>query len=144
MIKCLTNVPIGVNDDDYVSLTDIARLKNPKEPKDVVKNWLRLRSTLEFLGLWEKINNPNFKGIEFDPLLSEAGKNSFTMSPTRWVNDYNAIGIRTKATKNGGTFAHRDIALEFASWISAEVKLCPKRGEQKEVINIKLLLFYID
>ena len=65
----------GVNDDDYVSLTDIARIKNPKEPKDVVKNWLRLRSTLEFLGLWEKINNPNFKGIEFDPLLSEAGKN---------------------------------------------------------------------
>ena len=113
----------GINDDDYVSLTDIARLKNPKEPKDVVKNWLRLRSTLEFLGLWEKINNPNFKGIEFDPLLSEAGKNSFTMFPTRWVNDYNAIGIRTKATKNGGTFAHRDIALEFASWISAEVKL---------------------
>ena len=111
----------GVNDDDYVSLTDIARLKNPKEPKDVVKNWLRLRFTLEFLGLWEKINNPNFKGIEFDPLLSEAGKNSFTMSPTRWVNDYNAIGIRTKATKNGGTFAHRDIALEFASWISAEL-----------------------
>ena len=113
----------GSGDDDYVSLTDIARLKNPKEPKDVVKNWLRLRSTLEFLGLWEKINNPNFKGIEFDPLLSEAGKNSFTMSPTRWVSDYNAIGIRTKATKNGGTFAHRDIALEFASWISAEVKL---------------------
>lgn len=113
----------GVNDDDYISLTDIARIKNPKEPKDVVKNWMRLRSTLEYLGLWESLNNPYFNRVEFDPLLSESGKNSFTMSPTRWVNEFNAIGIRTKATKNGGTFAHKDIALEFASWISAEVKL---------------------
>ena len=113
----------GSGDDDYISLTDIARIKNSIEPKDVVKNWMRLRSTLEYLGLWEKINNPNFKGVEFDPLLSESGKNSFTMSPTRWVNEFNAIGIKTKPTKNGGTFAHRDIALEFASWISAEVKL---------------------
>lgn len=113
----------GSGDDDYISLTDIARIKNPIEPKDVVKNWMRLRSTLEYLGLWEKINNPNFKGVEFDPLLSESGKNSFTMSPTRWVSEFNAIGIKTKPTKNGGTFAHRDIALEFASWISAEVKL---------------------
>ena len=113
----------GSGDDDYISLTDIARIKNSIEPKDVVKNWMRLRSTLEYLGLWEKINNPNFKGVEFDPLLSESGKNSFIMSPTRWVNEFNAIGIKTKPTKNGGTFAHRDIALEFASWISAEVKL---------------------
>ena len=113
----------GSGDDDYISLTDIARIKNPIEPKDVVKNWMRLRSTLEYLGLWEKINNPNFKGVEFDPLLSESGKNSFTMSPTRWSTEFNAIGIKTKPTKNGGTFAHRDIALEFASWISAEVKL---------------------
>ena len=113
----------GIDDNDYISLTDIARIKNSKEPKDVVKNWMRLRSTLEYLGLWEKINNPNFKGVEFDPLLQESGRNSFTMSPTRWVSEFNAIGIRTKATKNGGTFAHKDIALEFASWISAEVKL---------------------
>ena len=77
----------------------------------------------ELTDLWESINNLNFNSVEFDPLLSEAGKNSFTMSPTRWINDFNAVGIRTKATKNGGTFAHRDIALEFASWISAEVKL---------------------
>ena len=113
----------GIRDDDYVSLTDIARIVNQNEPKDVVKNWMRLRSTLEYLGLWESINNSNFKGVEFDPLLKESGKNSFTMSPTRWINEYNAIGIRTKATKNGGTFAHRDIALEFASWISPEIKL---------------------
>lgn len=113
----------GIGDDDYVSLTDIARAKNPKEPKDVVKNWMRLRSSLEFLGIWETLNNPSFNRVEFDPLLVESGKNSFTMSPTRWINEFNAIGIRTKPTKNGGTFAHRDIALEFASWISAEVKL---------------------
>ena len=113
----------GIGDDDYISLTDIARAKNPKEPKDVVKNWMRLRSSLEFLGIWETLNNPNFNRVEFDPLLAESGKNSFTMSPTRWINEFNAIGIRTKPTKNGGTFAHRDIALEFASWISAEVKL---------------------
>lgn len=113
----------GFGDNDYISLTDLARIKNPKEPKDVVKNWLRTRTTLEYLGLWEKLNNDKFRGIEFDPLLYESGKNSFTMSPTRWVNEFNAIGIRTKATKNGGTYAHKDIALEFASWISAEVKL---------------------
>ena len=80
-------------------------------------------STLEFLGMWEELNNPNFNRVEFDPLLSESGKNSFTMSPSRQISEFNAIGIRTKATKNGGTYAHRDIALEFASWISAEVKL---------------------
>ena len=113
----------GIGDDDYISLTDIARAKNPKEPKDVVKNWMRLRSSLEYLGIWETLNNPNFNRVEFDPLLAESGKNSFTMSPTRWINEFNAIGIRTQPTKNGGTFAHRDIALEFASWISAEVKL---------------------
>lgn len=108
----------GISDDDYISLTDIARIKNSKEPKDVVKNWMRSRATLEFLGLWETINNENFKGVEFDPLLQESGRNSFTMSPTRWINEFNAIGIRVKPTKNGGTFAHKDIALEFASWIS--------------------------
>ena len=80
-------------------------------------------STLEFLGMWEELNNPNFNRVEFDHLLSESGKNSFTVSPSRWISEFNAIGIRTKATKNGGTYDHRDIALEFASWISAEVKL---------------------
>lgn len=113
----------GIGDEDYISLTDIARAKNPKEPKDVVKNWMRLRSSLEFLGMWENLNNPSFNRVEFDPLLVESGKNSFTMSPTRWINEFNAIGMRTKPTKNGGTFAHRDIALEFASWVSVEVKL---------------------
>ena len=86
----------GISDDDYISLTDIARIKNPKEPKDVVKNWIRLRSSLEFLGIWEKLNNPNFNRVEFDPLLQEAGKNSFTMTSTKRIKTTNAIGLKTK------------------------------------------------
>lgn len=110
-------------ENDYISLTDIARTKNFNEPKDVVKNWFRNRSTVEFLGLWERINNPNFKGVEFDPLFQEAGSNSFTLSPSKWINTTNAIGIISKTGRGGGTFAHKDIAFEFASWISAEFKL---------------------
>jgi hypothetical protein len=108
---------------DYICITDIARYKNPVEPKDVVKNWLRNRSTIEFLGIWEKIHNPDFKGVEFDPLLFESGNNAFTMSPTRWIEITNAIGIFTKTGSGGGTYAHEDIAFEFASWISSEFKL---------------------
>ncbi|MBU1217550.1 KilA-N domain-containing protein [bacterium] len=108
---------------DFISLTDIARAKNPDEPKDVVKNWLRSRTTIEFLGLWEHINNPNFKGVEFDSFKNEAGLNSFTMSPTKWIEKTSAIGIISKAGRYGGTYAYRDIAFEFASWISAEFKL---------------------
>lgn len=111
------------NEEDYISLTDIARVKNAEEPKDVVKNWFRNRSTVEFLGLWERINNPNFKGVEFDPLLKEAGSNSFTLSPTKWITMTGAIGIISKTGRGGGTFAYKDIAFEFASWISAEFKL---------------------
>ena len=122
-VKGLSINITGIEDNDYISLTDLARIKNSKEPKDVVKNWMRTRSTLEFLGLWEKMNNPEFRGVDFEPLLSETGKNSFTMSPTRWISEFNAIGIKTKSTKSGGTFAHRDIAFEFASWISPEIKL---------------------
>ena len=109
--------------NDYISLTDIARYKNVHEPKDVVKNWLRVRDTIEFLGLWETIYNPNFKGVEFDSFRKEAGTNAFTLSPQRWIENTNAIGIVSKSGKGGGTFAHPDIAMEFASWISAEFKL---------------------
>ena len=109
--------------NDYISLTDIARYKNMHEPKDVVKNWLRLRDTIEFLGLWETIHNPNFKGVEFDSFRKDAGTNAFTLSPQRWIENTNAIGIISKSGRGGGTFAHPDIAMEFASWISAEFKL---------------------
>ena len=109
--------------NDYISLTDIARYKNVHEPKDVVKNWLRVQDTIEFLGLWETIHNPNFKGVEFDSFRKEAGTNAFTLSPQRWIENTNAIGIISRSGRGGGTFAHPDIAMEFASWISAEFKL---------------------
>lgn len=97
--------------------------KNPHEPKDVVKNWLRLRSTIEFLGLWEQFHNDNFKGVEFDTFKEEAGSNAFTLTPQRWIEKTNAIGIISKSGRGGGTFAHKDITFEFASWISPEFKL---------------------
>ena len=109
--------------NDYISLTDIARYKNKSEPKDVVKNWMRVRDTIEFLGLWETIHNPNFKGVEFDSFKKEAGLNAFTLSPQRWISSTNAIGIISKSGRGGGTFAHTDIAMEFASWLSPEFKL---------------------
>jgi hypothetical protein len=109
--------------EDFISLTDIARYKNRHEPKDVVKNWLRNRSTIEFLGIWEQINNPGFKGVEFDSFIEQSGANAFTLSPKRWIQNTHAIGIVSKSGRYGGTYAHKDIAFEFASWISAEFKL---------------------
>ncbi len=111
------------NENDYISLTDIARYKNPNEPKDVVKNWMRNYSTIEFLGVWERINNPKFKGVEFDSFKKDAGANSFTLSPQKWIETTDAIGVISKSGNGGGTFAHKDIAFEFATWISAEFKL---------------------
>ena len=112
------------SEEDYISLTDMARHRNPIAPKDVVKNWLRLRSTIDFLGLWEELNNPNFKGVEFDSFKSHAGENSFTLSPQQWVKSTNAIGLISKSGRyGGGTYAHKDIAFEFASWLSPEFKL---------------------
>ena len=114
----------GISDDDYVSLTDMAKIKNPEFPADVIKNWMRLRATIEFIGLWEQINNTDFNMVEFDQFKNESGHNYFVMTPTKWVTKTNAIGFKTKSGKyGGGTFAHRDIALEFASWISPEIKL---------------------
>ena len=108
--------------NDYISLTDIARYKSD-EPFIVINNWLRSKDTIEFLGLWEQIHNPNFKPIEFDRFKNEAGSNAFTLSPQKWIEKTNAIGIVCKSGRYGGTFAHSDIAMEFASWISAEFKL---------------------
>ena len=112
------------NEDDYISLTDMVRHRNPEFPADVVKNWLRLRSTIEFLGLWEQLNNPDFKLVEFDQFKNEAGANAFVMSPQKWIKSTNAIGLVSKSGRyGGGTFAHKDIAFEFASWLSPEFKL---------------------
>jgi hypothetical protein len=110
-------------DEQYISLTDIAKLKNKEHADDVIKNWLRNRSTIELLGFWEQIYNPNFKPVEFDGFRKEAGLNSFVLTPKRWIEKTNAVGIISKPGKYGGTFAHKDIAFEFASWISIEFKL---------------------
>lgn len=108
--------------NEFISLTDIARYKSD-EPKDVIKNWMRSKDTIEFLGLWEQLHNEKFKGVEFDSFRNQAGSNAFTLSPQKWIDNTNAIGIISKSGRNGGTFAHSDIAFEFASWISAEFKL---------------------
>ncbi|MBM3934410.1 MAG: KilA-N domain-containing protein [SAR202 cluster bacterium] len=109
--------------DDFVSLTDIAKYRNREDPFAIINNWMRSRSTIEFLGLWEKLSNPDFKPLEFERFKSEAGSNYFVLSPQRWIHATNAIGIVSKAGRYGGTFAHTDIAFEFASWISSEFKL---------------------
>jgi len=108
--------------DEYISLTDIAKYKN-NNPSDVIKNWMRSKDTIEFLGLWEELHNPNFKPVEFDGFKSQAGSNAFTLAPQKWIENTNAKGIISKSGRYGGTFAHSDIAFEFASWISAEFKL---------------------
>ena len=108
--------------NDYISLTDIARYKSD-EPFIVINNWLRNKDNIQFLGLWESMHNPDFKPIEFDRFRNEAGSNAFTLSPQKWIEKTNAIGIVSKSGRYGGTFAHSDIAMEFASWISPEFKL---------------------
>lgn len=114
---------ISQNDADYICLTDIARYKNPENTDDIIRNWLRNRNTVEFLGIWEQLNNPDFKPVEFDGIRMQAGLNSFTLSPKQWTEKTGAIGIISKAGRYGGTYAHRDIAFEFASWVSVEFKL---------------------
>ena len=115
---------IKVDGEDYICLTDIARQKNPEFPADVVRNWMRSKMTVAFLGLWEQLHNPNFKLVEFDQFRNEAGLNSFVLPPQVWIAKTNAIGIISKSGRyGGGTFAHHDIAFEFASWVSVEFKL---------------------
>jgi hypothetical protein len=121
------SVKVGVtiyNGEDYICITDMAQAKaDASRAADIIKNWIRTRSTLEFLGTWEKIYNPNFKVVEFDHFKSQAGLPSFVLSPTQWVEKTNAIGVFAKAGRYGGTYAHKDIAFEFGSAISAEFKL---------------------
>lgn len=109
--------------EDFISLTDIARYKDAAHTDDIIKNWLRNRNTIELLGFWEQMHNPDFKPVEFDGFRKQAGLNSFTMTPKKWIESTNALGIISKSGRYGGTYAHRDIAFEFASWISIEFKL---------------------
>ncbi|MDE6242064.1 MAG: KilA-N domain-containing protein [Anaeroplasmataceae bacterium] len=129
-----------INKEEYISLTDLARYANPEEPKIPIQTWMRNKDVIGYLGLWESIHNPYFKGIEFTTFETAAGKNSFYLSPQRWIEKTNAIGIISKSGNNGGTYAHSDIAFEFASWLSPEFKLYLitefqrlKKSEQKEL-----------
>jgi len=108
---------------EYICITDIARYKNQSHTDDLIRNWLRNRNTIEFLGIWEQLNNPDFKPVEFDGFKKQAGLNSFTLTPKQWIEQTGAIGLISKAGRYGGTYAQKDIAFEFASWISVEFKL---------------------
>ena len=109
-------------ESDFISLTDIAKRKSD-EPSAVIGNWIRNRNTIEYLGIWETLYNPDFKLLEFEGFRKEAGLNAFTLSPLKWVITTNAAGICVKSGRYGGTFAHKDIAFKFASWISVEFEL---------------------
>ena len=115
---------IRIGTEEYISLTDLARYADEDEPRYPIQNWMRNKDVISFLGLWEKLNNENFKGVEFDTFKNEAGSNKFKISPQKWIKETNAIGIVSKSGRyDGGTFAHPDIAFEFASWLSPEFKL---------------------
>ena len=114
---------LRIDNKEFISLTDLARYANPEEPKVPIYAWMRNKDVLAYLGLWEQLNNENFKGHEFETFENEAGKNSFYMSPQKWIKETNAVGIISKSGNNGGTYARSDIALEFASWLSPEFKL---------------------
>ena len=111
------------NEEEFISLTDMAKFRDSERTNYIIQNWMRTRSTIEFIGLWEQLHNPNFKRIEFDAFRNESGLNSFTLTPKKWIETTNAIGIISKSGRYGGTYAHKDIAFEFASWISPTFKL---------------------
>ena len=126
--------------DDFISSTDIAKLKDSDNPRYIIQNWLRNRNTIEFLGVWESLYNPSFNRVEFDAFRSQAGLNSFVMTPQKWVESTGAIGIISKAGRYGGTYAHKEIAFEFASWISVEFKLyLVKEFERLKTVEMKQL-----
>ena len=122
-IEGIDVVMVQQGGEDYISLTDMARYKNLERTNYIIQNWIRTRYTIDFIGLWEKLHNPNFKSIEFDAFRTEAGTNSFVLTPQRWIEATGAIGIISKSGRYGGTFAHKDIAFEFGSWLSADFKL---------------------
>ena len=114
---------LSQSQQDTICLTDIAKFKNPDHPDDVIRNWLRSRNTVEFLGIWERLNNPSFNPVEFDGIRMQTGLNSFVLTPKQWIEKTGAVGLKSSAGRYGGTYAHQDIAFEFASWVSVEFKL---------------------
>ena len=110
-------------ENEFISLTDIAKYRNVDDPRFVIQNWMRNRNTVEFLAVWEELHNPNFNRVQFEAVRSEAGLNRFVMTPTKWIEETNAIGIVSKAGRYGGTYAHSDIAMSFATWLSPEFQL---------------------
>lgn len=129
------NVIDSSDGEDYISLTDLARYRNSDDPAGVIANWLRNRNTIDYLGLWEQMYNPEFKLLEFEEFKKHAGENAFTLSPQKWITSTNAIGISSRSGRGGGTFAHKDIAFEFASWISPEFKLYVFKDYQRLKID---------
>ena len=123
IVKDVTIRTMNVNGVDYICISDIARQKNVIDPNGVIGNWMRNRNTIEYLGLWETLHNPNFNPLEFEGFRKEAGLNAFTLSPTRWIESTNAIGLVAKSGRYGGTYAMSDIAFKFANWVSVEFEL---------------------
>jgi hypothetical protein len=141
-VENLDIVLYSQDNEEFISLTDMARYRDAERTNYIIQNWLRTRNAIDFCGLWEQINNPNFKRIEFDAFRNESGSNSFALTPQKWIETTNAIGMISKSGRYGGTFAHRDIAFEFASWLSPEFKLYLitefQRLKKEESNNLKL------
>jgi hypothetical protein len=141
-VENLDIVLYAQDNEEFISLTDMARYRDAERTNYIIQNWLRTRNAIDFCGLWEQINNPNFKRIEFDAFRNESGSNSFALTPQKWIETTNAIGMISKSGRYGGTFAHRDIAFEFASWISPQFKLYLitefQRLKKEESNNLKL------
>ena len=126
-------------ENEYISLTDIAKYRNDNDPRFVIQNWMRNRNTVEFLAVWEELHNPDFNRVQFEAVRSEAGLNRFVMTPTKWIEQTNAIGIVSKAGRyGGGTYAHSDIAMAFATWISPEFQLYIMKDYRRLKIGLEL------
>ena len=123
IVNDITIKTMRINGVDYISITDIAKLKNAIDPNGVIANWMRNRNTIEFLGLWESLYNPKFNPLEFEGFRKQAGLNAFTLSPSRWIDATQATGLRSQTGRYGGTYAQPDVAFEFATWISVEFRL---------------------
>jgi KilA-N domain len=122
-VKGTTIAVVSQKGDDYICVTDVARYKDSERTDYIIQNWLRNRNTIEFLGIWEQLNNPDFNPIEFDGIRKQAGLNTFILTAKRWIESTGAIGLISRPGRYGGTYAHKDIAFEFASWVSVEFKL---------------------